>query len=190
MRLNYHRNSLRGWLGAVWNPAALWQELWWGAGLTLRGFYRQNSTGFVWLSGAQCWELAALHVLGGKGGIVGVVIKIHYWLAVLLLFGLVWNYFWSSEVPHAGTLGTALSCSWFSSYPTLFWDQWPNQISREGHGVFQEQCFTQELDVLAFWTRLQKWFFAAGRIRKRIVAQWNVLLTEKKPKTTHSRRGE
>lgn len=120
MRLNYHRNSLRGWLGAVWNPAALWQELWWGAGLTLRGFYRQNSTGFVWLSGAQCWELAALHVLGGKGGIVGVVIKIHYWLAVLLLFGLVWNYFWSSEVPHAGTLGTALSCSWFSSYPTLF----------------------------------------------------------------------
>lgn len=45
-----------------------------GAGLTLRGFYRQNSAGFVRLSGAQCWELGALHVLGGKGGIVGVVI--------------------------------------------------------------------------------------------------------------------
>lgn len=32
--------------------------------------------------------------------------------------------------------------------------------------------------------------FAAGRIRKRIVAQWNVLLIKKKPKTTHSRKGE
>lgn len=31
--------------------------------------------------------------------------------------------------------------------------------------------------------------FAAGRIRKRIVAHWNVLLT-KRPRTTHSRKGE
>lgn len=52
-----------------------------------------------------------------------------------------------------------------------------DQLSVEGRSVFQEQYFTPELDVLAFWTWLHK-CFAGGRISKRIVTQWNALLTK------------
>lgn len=50
-----------------------------------------------------------------------------------------------------------------------------SQLSTEGHSVFQEQNFNQEL--LAFWTWLHK-CFAAGKVKKRIIPQWNALLTK------------